>query len=160
MNLFLKIIIILLSIFLASCSTTEVTKTEKPVQKIVKKYTNDVELNVEKTISWVNLMPGTLPKFHVSGKFTLLKNKDYDLEKTKLKFIKIYQDEKEFYFIQPKVLEEISDESKVITYSTIQGLSINKDLNQKKGITFELVFKEGNSELKYYVENVKVEEVQ
>ncbi|MCB0750582.1 MAG: hypothetical protein KDC52_03825, partial [Ignavibacteriae bacterium] len=73
MKIYFKIFIILGIISLASCSTTEVTKTEKPVQKIVKKYSNEVELDIEKTVSWVNLMPGSSPKFHVSGKFKLLK---------------------------------------------------------------------------------------
>lgn len=160
-----KLIIILigtLSVLQFSCSSSETTtkKSEDTVREVVKKFVNDVTLDIEKNVSWINTMPGTEPKFHVSGKLDLLSGENYNSESTKLKYIKIYQNGEELYFIMPKVIEEVTTDLKSVTYSTIKGLSINKNLNRKEPVLFELIFIDGKKELKYRINDVLVEEVQ
>jgi len=73
----------LVLIVIFGCSTTEVSiKKESETVKIIPKFVNEVNLDVEKNVSWINLMPGTIPKFHVSGKISLLKGENYDNKKT------------------------------------------------------------------------------
>ncbi|MFZ1290629.1 MAG: hypothetical protein WAR79_11100 [Melioribacteraceae bacterium] len=161
MKLLIKIFFTIFAISFFSCSTTDSVKMEKEKveEKIITKKINDIVLNIEKTVSWVNLMPGSDSKFHISGKFSIQQNDDYKFEKVELKYVKIYQDEKELYFIQPKIIQTIEKSSKEIIYSTLQGLSVNKDFNKKKNITLELIFNSDGNELKYYIENINVEEV-
>ena len=71
---FIMLVILLFSI---GCSSSEeTTKRNMDNYKVVKKFVNKVNLDVEKNVSWINLMPGSTPKFHVSGKLTLLKSED------------------------------------------------------------------------------------
>ena len=152
--------IVLLVILLVSCSTSdETTKRETDNYTIVKKFANEVNLDIEKNVSWVNHMPGTQPKFHVSGKMSLLKGDNYNNEDTQLKYIKIYQSGEELYFIMPKVIEDLDGDIKNLTYSTIKGLTINKTLDTKVPVVFEFIFNEGKEELKYRVNDGMVDEV-
>lgn len=151
---------VLLVIMLEACSTPEeTTKRETETYKVVKKFVNEVNLDIEKNVSWVNLMPGTQPKFHVSGKISLLKSDKYDFASLQLKYIKIYQSGKELYFIMPKIIEDIEGEMKHLTYSTLKGLDIDKTLDTNTPVVFEFIFNEGKEELKYRVNDVMVEEV-
>jgi len=150
--------ILLIGMFGCSSSEETTKKEETTTRDVVKKFVNDVNLDIEKNVSWVNKMPGTEPKFHVSGKVSLLEGEDYSTESTKLKYIKIYQEGEELYFIMPKVVEDFKDGVKSIVYSTIKGLSINKNLDTKNAVLFELIFKDGKEELKYKIGNVVVEE--
>jgi hypothetical protein len=147
-------------LFVAGCSTTEkVTKKEElPKEKVVE-VKNDLDLKIEQSSCWVNLMPGSEPKFHTSGKFILDGNGDYNLQNIELKFIKVFQSGNELYYIIPKVIENESTNSKDVTYSTIRGLSINPDMNVKKPVNLVFIFKDGGNDLKYYLNNIQVEEV-
>ncbi len=146
-------------IFLWSCSTTKVETAHKTEKVLPKQLIHEVNLAVEKNVSWVNLMPGAKPKFHISGKINLLKGDGYNIKTTFLKYIKVFQDGKEIYFIKPKIREINRGNIKHYVYSTISGLSIVKELNTKKNVDFEFVFKDGNKELLYQVKNVELQEV-
>lgn len=159
-----KIIVFIFSItiiFLLSCSASEeaTKKNEEIKREPIKKFVNEVNLDIEKNVSWVNLMPGAEPKFHVSGKLSLLKGKKYNNQSTILKYIKIYQNGEELYYIMPKVIFNEDEGIKTFTYSTIKGLSLNKNLNLKEPVLFELIFMDGKEELKYKIDNVTVDEV-
>ncbi|MBK7106339.1 MAG: hypothetical protein IPH62_13750 [Ignavibacteriae bacterium] len=160
-NIITKIFLLVTILFYISCSSSEVTKIQKKESgiNIISKKMNDIDLNIEKTVSWVNLMPGSDSKFHVSGKFIIPQNNKIKIEDIELKFIKVYQEESELYFIQPKTIQKIEKSSKEIIYSTLQGLSLNKNFNKKKNVTFELIFNSNGEELKYYIENINVDEV-
>jgi len=144
-----------------SCSSSEKTtkNMEKKIEIEPEENVSELNLQIEKNVGWINLMPGTKPKFHVSGKLALLKGDSYNNEKTVLNFIKIYQSGKEIYFIKPKVREEYSIEIKSFVYSTIRGLSLNQDLNTKKSVNFEFLFSDGNEKFNYSVNNIMIEEV-
>jgi hypothetical protein len=152
--------LVLLALLLFSCSTPkETTKIDTETIDVVKKFVNEVNLEIEKNVSWVNLMPGSEPKFHISGKLSLLNGDDYENETTQLKYIKVYQSGEELYYIMPKVIEELDGTVKKLTFSTIKGLNISKTLDTKSPVVFEFLFYDGKDELKYRENNVIVEEV-
>ncbi len=148
-----------ITFLLWNCSSKEIVKEE--VEKILPKteLIKDVNLNVEKTISWVNLMPGSKPKFHISGKFNLLKSDDYNIENMKLKYVKVYQSDKEVYFVKPKVRVEDKGDIKQIMFSTLRGLSINKKLNTKQNVMFEFIFNDTSNDFIYQIKDVELQEV-
>lgn len=154
-------IIVFLTVVLSACSTTkEVSEKKLPESEMVESVKNDVNLEIEKSVSWVNLMPGSRPKFHISGSVALLQSDDYDYEITELKLVKVYQGGKEIYYIKPKVMERPGEKLKNIIYSTITGLSVNRDLDLKKPVDFEMVFDENGEELIYMIKGINVDEVQ
>lgn len=160
MKLKLLVASLLLVIMSIGCSSSEeTTKRNMDNYKVVKKVVNQVNLDIEKNVSWVNLMPGSSPKFHVSGKISLLPSEDYNKVETELKYIKVFQNDEELYYIMPKVVTENIADVKVLTYSTIKGLAIDKNLDRKSPVTFELIFKDGKKELKYRIYEIMVEEV-
>lgn len=159
MNIKFLFFIILIILF-AACSTPEESvkrNTENYTE--VKKFVNEVNLQVDQNVSWINRMPGSQPKFHVSGKVELLQDDDYDQNEIELKYIKIYQGNTEVYYIIPKVIERVEIDRKIFTYSTIKGLSLNDKLKSDQPVMFELIFMEDKSELKYRINNIKIEEV-
>ncbi len=146
-------------LLLSSCSTTKVVKIPGTKKLEKKKLLHEVNLNVEKNIGWINLMPGAEPKFHISGSVGLLKGNNYNLETTELKYIKVFQSGKELYFIKPKIRVEEKKDLKKYLYSTISGLSLVKDLNPNKKLELEFIFKDGSKEFIYQINNVEFQEV-
>jgi len=155
--------ILLLSVFafiVWNCSTGKIEKDESEIKVIPKaELVKDLNLNIQKTVSWVNLMPGTKPKFHISGNVNLLNGEDYILENTKLKFVKVFQSGKEMYFVKPKVRVENKSDSVKIMFSTLRGLSINEELNTKKNVMFEFIFNDGKEDFIYQLNDVELQEV-
>jgi hypothetical protein len=120
-------------------------------------YVQDVKLRVNEIYCWVNLMPGIEPRFHITGDVDVLYDVSYDLEFVKLESIIIYQNS-EVYRISPATNELMIDKSieKKIKFSTINGLLLNRDLNIEKRINIDLVFNDGNDELFYRIDNIKI----
>ena len=156
-----KILYLVLIIIVFGCSSTEKTvKRDVENYDQVRKFKNELNLDIVESVSWVNLMPGTSPKFHVSGKLTLLKGENYSNDTTELKYIKIYQSGEELYYIMPKVIKNKEGDVNTFTYSTIKGLSIKDQLKTKEPVVFELIFLDNKEELKFRINDVQVEEVQ
>ena len=156
-----KILYLVLIIIVFGCSSTEKTvKRDVENYDQVRKFKNELNLDIVESVSWVNLMPGTSPKFHVSGKLTLLKGENYSNDTTELKYIKIYQSGEELYYIMPKVIKNKEGDVNTFTYSTIKGLSIKDQLKTKEPVVFELIFLDNKEEFKFRINDVQVEEVQ
>jgi hypothetical protein len=151
---------IFISLLIIGCSAPEkTTKRETKRYTEVKKFRNEVNLDIQQNASWVNLMPGSSPKFHVTGKLNLLEGDNYDNNSLELKYIKVYQNSKELYYIIPTTIERMESNLKSITFSTIKGLELNDELNTKASVMFELIFVDGKEKLKYRINDVLVEEV-
>ena len=148
-----------ISLLLWNCSTKEIIKEEVEIVLPKTELVKEVNLTVEKNISWVNLMPGSKSKFHISGKFKLFKSDDYSIENIKLKYVKVYQSGKEVYFVKPKVRVEDKGDIKQIMFSTLRGLSINKELNTKQNVMFEFIFNDATSDFIYQIKDVELQEV-
>lgn len=155
-----SLIWLLLIIIIFGCSSSEINvKQNTTNENVMEKFVNEVKLKPDKNICWINVMPGSTPKFHVSGKVTLLPENDFS-ENTQLKYIRIFQLGSEIYYIMPKVVERNENNLRNITYSTIKGLSVSQNLNTKIPVVMELVFVDEKEEFRYRINNVNVEEVQ
>ncbi len=156
----LSLVWLFLIIIIVGCSSSEESvKQNTNIDNTIKKFVNEVNLKPDKNICWINVMPGSNPKFHVSGKVTLLPDNDFS-ENTQLKYIRIFQSGNEIYYIMPKVIELNENNSRNITYSTIRGLSVSQNLNAELPVMMELVFVDDKEEFRYRINNVNVEKVQ
>ncbi len=161
MNAKILIKIVFIGLVLFGCATTKVR--EKEHAPVPEKISAEQEMNVDviKINSWINLMPGTDPRFNISGEIEIKpKNSDYQLMDLLFTEIKIKQNGKTVYFIKPTVREETGKKDlRKLLFSTIKGLSITPDLNPDKHIDVELIFDDDGDELKYVIRNVKVEKI-
>ncbi len=153
-----EVYLILLSVIvLASCSADRTIKKDRPSGELAELYLQDVKLTVNEIYSWVNLMPGIEPRFHITGDVDLLYDREYDLEFVKLESIVVYQNS-EIYRISPSTKEFIIDKTiaKKIRFSTINGLFVNRELNIDKHINIDLVFNYAGEKLIYKIDNIKI----
>ena len=154
-----KVLIVFILIIFVGCSASDETVRNTENYDKVLKFENEVNLEIDKNICWVNVMPGTTPKFHVSGRLSLSPGDNYS-DDTQLKYIRIFQSGSEIYYIMPKVIVSNDKELKNITYSTIKGLSVSQNLDTQKPVMLELVFIDKKEEFRYRINNVNVEKVQ
>lgn len=153
-----KYLILIILLLLSSCSSEITRRQEYENKEMDKLLIQDLKLNVNEIYSWVNLMPGSDSRFHITGDIDLLESIKYDFKFVRLASIIIYQDDIEIYRISPVIREDDSFDtlSKNIKFSTIRGLLINKDLKTDQMIDIDLVFNEGSSELIYKLDNLKI----
>jgi len=159
-NYLTQLIIFLIIILIIGCSQTVKREAvnENEYEKI---FHQGVNLEINKIYSWVNLMPGNSPRFHITGELNLLSSYKYEYESLKLKKIIVNQERQFIYSISPKIIqEELENQNKnSITFSTIKGLLMNEDLNIEKPIDIVLVFDDGEDEYLYSLENIKINKV-
>lgn len=156
-----RYILLITLLILNSCSISEKTTTNQDQDTVNKLeiIKRDVELDIQKNVCWVNLMPGSEHKFNVSGKFEIFKSTKYNFRTTILKYVKVMQKGNEIYLIKPTIIEELTENSKLITFSTLQGLAVNKSLNLAKSVDLEFIFVENDEELLYQLKNIEIEEI-
>ncbi len=154
-------VLMLIGIIFYGCATTKVQKEEGKISP--KKTIPEQEMNIEvlKIYSWINLMPGSEPRFNISGEIKVKpKNGDYKLSDLLFAQIKIKQNGRTVYFIKPTVREEgESKEYRKLLFSTIKGLSLTPDLNPEKKVDAELIFDDDGDELKFIIKNISIEKV-
>lgn len=156
-----RYILFITLLILSSCSISEKITTNQDQDTVNKLeiIKRDVELDIQKNVCWINLMPGSERKFNVSGKFEIFKSTKYNFRTTILKYVKVMQKGNEIYLIKPTIIEELTENSKLITFSTLQGLAVNKSLNLAKSVDLEFIFVENDEELLYQLKNIEIEEI-
>ncbi len=161
MKLNLLVLIVITGIIFHACATSKVQKEKKeaPAEKV----RAEQELNIEvlKINTWINFMPGTEPRFNISGEIKI-KPKDNEYKLTDLLFteIKIKQNGSTVYFVKPTVREEGENKNyRKLLFSTIKGLSLTPDLKPDKTVDAELIFDNDGDELSYFVKGIKIEKV-
>lgn len=132
---------------------------QKEIGEIEPETTNkdEIQLNVENIYSWINAMPGSKPRFHVTGELEILDDSNYDIKNIRIIKITILQDQKMIFMFRPKIKEELSKDGKTLTFSTIRGLLVNAALDKKKAIDIVFDFDDGSTEIKYVIKNVNIE---
>lgn len=158
------IIIILLSAF--SCSFFKCSKDlKKNVQEnadLEKIYQPEVNLSVKEINCWINYMPGSRPRFHISGEFVIEKGKKYELPFIKFSSVTVSQNNEEIYLISPSV--QIDDErsgidTRYILFSTLKGLNLTEKIDADSTCGLQLIFYQGKERLVYKLSDVPIKKV-
>jgi len=157
--------ILTLGIFLLNCSgSKEVGKNKS--KEIVESPSGGIKmpmvnLRISKLYAWLNLMPGKSKKsFNITGKLTILPSPVYNLQRLKLKYIKISQNGVFLYLIKPTIRQVRSDDKrslKKILFSTIKGVEIIPFQKINENVTVEFIFDNKGKLLNYVVPDLKVE---
>lgn len=149
-------IVFITVIALVKCSSSV---QQKEIGEIEPEITNkeEIHLNVKSIYSWINAMPGSKPRFHVTGELEILESSNYNIDKIKIVKVTILQEQKMIFIFRPKIIEESNKDSKTLTFSTIRGLLVNAALDQKKAIDIVFDFDDGSTEIKYVIKDVNIE---
>jgi len=152
---------IIIVLLLSSCSSEIIQRQQDESTDLDELLVQDLKLDINEVYSWVNLMPGSDPRFHITGDINLLESIKYDFKFVKLVSIIIYHDNIEIYRIAPVIQEDdaIDAKAKNIKFSTITGLLVKRDLKLDETINIDLVFNEGSSELIYKLDNIIINKV-
>ncbi len=144
--------------FLNSCSSSLPEIKEVPDEES-SIYENNLRINTKQIYSWINRMPGSKARFHVSGELELLENSEFDITTTKISKIKILQGGTEVYQFTPKY--EIKEESgsRTITFSTIRGLLVSLMLDANETIDIKILLSDSTNNVEFIIPKVDIEEV-
>ena len=160
----IKILLVsLLTLVLSSCSSVkESTEESRKPQELEKMESQELQLDIEKISAWINLMPNSENKFHISGELKVHDSYKLDLNFITIENVEINQGGQIIYTIKPVVQmdDELSDKtSKYIRFSTVRGLSRDPrlDINKKVDITIKLT--DRNKDFSYFLENVAINKV-
>lgn len=152
-----KICILLTTLLmLAGCASTE-RFTNSSDEEL--ELESNLNLDIEKIYAWVDEMPGAKTRFNITGKLVIPTSAGYDTEKMELTEIEIYQNNQLIYSIKPTVRNEKKNNTKGIRFSTIKGLTLNKNLDINKNIDIFFVLTEEGDKFNYLKKEVKVERV-
>ena len=157
-------LLVILLVYLVACSSEDEVKKEKKADYNTEKGVgSEVNLNIKKAYSWVNLMPGprAKPRFHVSGELEILQSADYNFNEIKLYEVNVLQDDELLYTIQPeiRVADNLSTgKSKYILFSTPRGLDLKDELKREQPIDVRLMFSTGEKSLTAVIEELTIEE--
>jgi hypothetical protein len=155
MKKYFKYILIYLTVFVfAACSCSKNLEGNM-----------DLEIEIIKVDSWLNLMPGGPGSFHISGDFKFTYKDENEIVDLDLTRINIYQDEKILYSFRPFFTYNLkktdtasySENAKEITFGTSPGLPIVRELDPDKPISAELEISSGGKNLKYMIDDITVE---
>ncbi|RMD48088.1 MAG: hypothetical protein D6830_07570 [Ignavibacteria bacterium] len=151
---YLKILPSVLLLF--ACSQADVTKKEVPELKkgIVEQ---EIKGSPVSTDAWVNLMPNSENRFFISGEIIINPALNYDLSSLSLDRVEIFQNGTMIFNIVPLVQEKSSDSSsRDLIYSTIKGITLNKDFDSDSKVDAELIFTSGSDKLKFRINDIEV----
>ncbi|MBN1301057.1 MAG: hypothetical protein JW995_07550 [Melioribacteraceae bacterium] len=147
----------LLLAFIIGCSSAEKSTKKVELEELFKQ---EVMLNIGEVNAWINLMPYSETRFHISGVVEVHDKPDYNFNYIKLETVDVIQDDEVVFQIKPT--SQISDSEsdlriKVIRFSTIKGVLMNPQLDPDLPVNLVLDFYDGNNHLKYFIEKVDVE---
>ena len=155
----LKILSIIIGLIIfVSCSSSlpEIKNVADEESSI---YENNLRINTKQIYSWINKMPGSKARFHVSGELELLENSELDITTTKISKIKILQGGTEVYQFIPKYEMKKKGDIRIITFSTIRGLLVSIMLDAKKTIDIKIILTDSANDVEFIIPNVNIEEV-
>jgi hypothetical protein len=159
-KMFLKIFLALFLVFMISCSSEKTVKEKEIPQKMDEIFQQEVIAEFTELNLWVNLMPNSDGKLHVSGIVGVNENFDYDINFIRLQDVVIKQDSKMLFMIKPIVQLDpnlSNNNKKIFRFSTSSGMSLNPEVDLNKNCDLEFHFYDGNKLYKYLVDNVKIE---
>ncbi len=153
---------LMIAAIITSCSGIKETQTGKQEEKKTPDeiLIQEIRLNVLELVAWIDLLPSSDNRFHISGKLEILSKPEYDIAMIKLKNINVTQAGNEIYSIIPSVKSDelkTYENKKHLTFSTIRGLLPHPDFNFNETIDLELIFSEGKNEFKYFIEKMSIQ---
>ncbi|MDO8549967.1 MAG: hypothetical protein Q7S39_07455 [Ignavibacteria bacterium] len=126
----------------------------------------NISINHSDIYSWLNLMPGGPPSFHITGNLTIKNEESYEIKELNLNEIILTQQDIPLYHFEP-LLEPVNEnisgknleagEEKEFRFGVKSGLEVKPELDSEKPITARLVFNSGEKIFEYVIYNIQIE---
>lgn len=157
-NIKYLLFLFIITLFVYSCSSSvpEIKEIEEKKEDI---YSDGLRINVKQIYSWVNKMPGSKKRFHITGNIEILEDPKYNIDDLSIMSITIQQSNETIYEFTPKTVVDSSSTNKTILFSTVRGLLYSTRIDVYKNIDVKMILSDSANEFYYDIPNVKIEEV-
>ena len=132
---------------------------------VSKQHELNLQIEIVKLNTWVNLMPGKTNLFYLSGNIRIRNIKNEYLNNLELNEVTLLQDDKVVHVVKPVFYADNGSphispgEEKFFTLKTAAGLKILDKLNLNIPLDLKLKFVDGEAAYIYKINNVKIEKV-
>ena len=132
---------------------------------VSKQHELNLQIEIVKLNTWVNLMPGKTNLFYLSGNIRIRNIKNEYLNNLELNEVTLLQDDKVVHVVKPVFYADNGSphispgEEKFFTFKTVAGLKILDKLNLNIPLDLKLKFVDGEAAYIYKINNVKIEKV-
>jgi len=152
-----------------SCSSSkfeyeDIDMSQDKIEKDTDEINADspVVVSVDKIYCWINLLPGPgqVARFHITGSISIPKSESYDFEDVKLKLIKIYQNNRPYFFIKPTTRDNKKEKSKTMKeflYSTVTGVKLVPGFDTEQNFDVEFIFDDDGEIFTYKITDQSLE---
>ncbi|MGE5410142.1 MAG: hypothetical protein ACM3MI_04210 [Clostridiales bacterium] len=132
------------------------------------KKNSDAKYSIKESelYAWVNLMPGSKAKFHVTGDVKIEKKGEIDLNEVQFIEVSVYQDDKLLYSFQPGLRDKgksgaVKDslESRHLKFSDTGGFEIDSRLKMDQPVKLKFHFTLGTESYFYSSKVINIEKV-
>lgn len=136
---------LIISLFiLCACASSDCTNDKLNKDELT---LDEKGINLKQFFVWINMMPGPdfKPRINITGEIEISELSEYIIEQMNLSFINIYQNDIQFYSIEPVVRigeNPSGDNKKLLIFSTKDGMDVknNFDINTEVDVEFIFVY--------------------
>ena len=122
----------------SDCSNDKLNKDELTL--------DEKGINLKQVFVWINMMPGPdfNPRINITGEIEVTESSEYEYEQIALSTINIYQNDLQFYSIEPVIRigeNTSSDNKKLLIFSTKDGMNVKENFDVNTEVDVEFIFK-------------------
>jgi hypothetical protein len=132
------------------------------------KKNSDAKYGIQESelYAWVNLMPGSKARFHVTGDVKIEKKGEIDLNEVQFREVSVYQDDKLLYSFQPALRDKEKSgqgkdslESRYLKFSDAGGFELDSRLKMDHPVKLKFHFVLGTESYFYSSKVINIEKV-
>lgn len=119
-------------------------------------------INLKQFFVWINMMPGPdfKPRINITGKIEISELSEYNIEQVNLLFVNIYQNDIQFYSVEPVVRigeNPSGDNKKLLIFSTKDGMDVKNNFEIDSVVDAEFIFEFDGNTFSQFEKNVIIQ---
>jgi len=123
---------------------------------------DEMEIDLKQVFVWINMMPGPdfNPRINITGEIEVTESSEYEFEQIELTTINIYQNDLQFYSIEPVIRigeNPSSDNKKLLIFSTKDGMNVKENFDVNTEVDVEFIFKLDDRTFSRYEKNLVIQ---
>lgn len=140
----ISFVIIILFVSYA-CASSECAKENNDKVNKVEFTLDEIGINLKQVFVWINMMPGPdfKPRINITGEIEITESSEYEIEQITLSTINIYQNDLQFYSIEPIIRfgeKPSGDDKLLIIFSTEEGMNVKDKFDIDTEVDVEFIF--------------------
>lgn len=157
----ISFVIIILFVSYA-CASSECAKENNDKVNKVEFTLDEIGINLKQVFVWINMMPGPdfNPRINITGEIEVTESSEYEIEQITLSTINIYQNDLQFYSIEPIIRfgeNPSGDSNKLLIFSTKDGMNVKENFDVNAEVDVEFIFELDGSTFPRYENNLVIQ---